>query len=48
MSQSFKYKKPVYIGDEIMATVRLSVANINRRVVKFITTGEDQIYVPVA
>ena len=58
MSQSFKYKKPVYIGDEITATVRVSSININRGVLKFLTTcetggelvitGEAQIYVPSA
>ena len=40
MSQSFKYKKPVYIGDEVTATVRVSAVNINRRVIKFRTTCE--------
>jgi 3-hydroxybutyryl-CoA dehydratase len=58
ISQSFKYKKPVYIGDEVTATVRASSLNISRRVVKFLTTcetggelvitGEAQIYVPSA
>lgn len=58
MSQSFKYKRPVYIDDEVTATVRVSSVNINRRVLKFLTTcetggelvisGEAQIFVPVS
>jgi 3-hydroxybutyryl-CoA dehydratase len=58
MSQSFKCKRSFYIDDEVTATVRVSSVNINRRVLKFLTTcetggvlvitGEAQIYVPVS
>ena len=53
-----EFKRPVYIDDEVTATVRVSSVNINRRVLKFLTTcetggelvisGEAQIFVPVS
>ena len=38
ISQSFKYKKPVYIGITIKAEIVVDSVNLNRRVVGFVTT----------
>ena len=56
ISQSFKYKKPVYVGDVITAEVLVDSVNLNRRVVGFVTTckrsdeivvsGDAKIFVP--
>ncbi len=56
ISQSFKYKKPVYIGDKITAEILVESVNLNRRVVGFLTTckrneevvvsGDAKIFVP--
>lgn len=56
ISQSFKYKKPVYIGDTIKAEIIVDSVNSNRRVVGFVTTckrndevvvcGDAKIFVP--
>ncbi len=56
ISQSFKYKKPVYIGDTIKAEIVVNSVNLNRRVVGFVTTckrndevvvsGDAKIFVP--
>ena len=56
ISQSFKYKKPVYVGDKITAEILVESVNLNRRVVGFVTTckrndevvvsGDAKIFVP--
>jgi len=56
ISQSFKFKKPVYIGDHITATIKVISVNSHRRVVDFLTTckrdkdlvitGGSRIFVP--
>ena len=56
ISQSFKYKKPVYVGDTITAEILVDSVNVNRRVVGFLTTckrngevvvsGDAKIFVP--
>ncbi len=56
VSQSLKFRSPVYIGDTVNAVVKVSKININRRRVFFHTTcsvsgrividGEAEIFVP--
>ena len=56
ISQSFKYKKPVYVGDTITAEILVESVNSNRRVVGFLTTckkndeivvsGDAKLFVP--
>jgi acyl dehydratase len=54
--QSLAFKKPVYIGDTVLATVKVSEIDLDKRRVKFktvctvdektVTTGEAELYVP--
>ena len=56
VSQSLKFKRPVYIGDTVIATVEVTdVDQIKRRVFfrttckvknKIVTNGEAELYVP--
>ena len=56
VSQSLKYRKPVYIGDTVVATIEVKDINIEKRRVYFDTyckigsskviTGEAEIYIP--
>lgn len=56
ISQSFKYKRPVYVGDTITAEILVESVNLNRRVVGFLTTckkndvivvsGDAKLFVP--
>jgi len=56
-AQSLNFKRPVYIGDTVTATVTVSGIDINKRRVKFktvcevknkiVTTGEAELYVPL-
>lgn len=56
-SQSLKFKKPIYIGDEVTATVEVTSVNLNKRRVlfkttctvkdKIVTDGEAELFVPM-
>lgn len=56
-AQSLNFKRPVYIGDTVTATVTVSGIDTNKRRVKFktvcevknkiVTTGEAELYVPL-
>ncbi|MDM2776603.1 MaoC family dehydratase [Citrobacter sp. Cpo142] len=56
VSQNLKFRKPVYIGDTVVATIEVKSIDINKRRVFFDTyckvgkskviTGEAEIYIP--
>lgn len=56
VSQNLKFRKPVYIGDTVVATIEVKNVDINKRRVFFNTyckvgnskviTGEAEIYIP--
>lgn len=56
VSQSLKFKRPVYIDDTVIATVEVTTVDLNKRRVffrttckvknKIVTDGEAELYVP--
>lgn len=58
ISQSVKFKRPVYIGDTVVATVKVVSVDMERRRVLFetvgtvndraVVTGEAELYIPEA
>jgi 3-hydroxybutyryl-CoA dehydratase len=56
MSQNLAFKRPVYIGDTVTATIEVTKVDIDKRYVSFdtickvknkiVTTGDAQIYIP--